>query len=65
MEFLVIYCNIMALSANEEPFAPAVDWIRIRSVEASLVYLYAVRPPIWIEQVAEGVVLRFELRVHR
>ena len=47
-----------------EPLAPAVDWLRIRSVEAALVSIYAARPRVWIGQVAEGVVPRFELRVY-
>ena len=47
-----------------EPIARAVDWLRIRSVEAAVVNTYAARPPVWIGQVAEGVVPRFELTVY-
>ena len=39
-----------------EQISPAVDWLRIRSVEADLVNIYAARPRVWIGQVAEGVV---------
>ena len=46
-----------------EPIAPAVDWLRIRSVEAALVNIYAARTSVWTGQVAEGVLPGFELRV--
>ena len=55
-------CHVLALSASRnQVIAPAVDWLRLRSVEAALVNIYAARPPVWIGQVAEGVVSRFEL----
>ena len=58
MEFLVMYywhCRCL----GPESIDPAVGWLRIRSVEdAALVIIYAVWPPVWIEQVAEGVVPR-------
>ena len=59
-------CNVFTIGVERvpEPIAPAVDWLRIRSVEAALVNIYAARPPIWIGQVAEVVVPGFELRVY-
>ena len=62
MEFLVMYGHCRCL--GPEPIAPAVDWLRIRSVEAALVNIYAARPLVWIEQVAKGVLPQSELRVY-
>ena len=48
-----------------ERIALAVDWLRIlSSVNFALVNIYVAWPPVWIEQVAEGVVPRFEWRVY-
>ena len=54
----------IGIERAQEPIAPAIDWLRIRSVEAALINTYAARPPVWIGQVAEGVAPGLELRVY-